>query len=330
MHDQDTALIPATRDVALADRFAPKSFTELMSMARIAVESGIIPKNMTESQVVICVQLGSELGIPPMQAIQCIAVINGRPSLFGDIGLALFKARAPYESFEEDAPDVALENQTGRCRIIMKNGDEIIRRFSVQEAQKANLWGKQGPWTNYPGRMLMWRARWWAMRDADPGVFKGISAAEEMQDLEPLITVERPRAIESEAVDSFLKGNDKPKTVSSASKTTQTAQAAGDVSNPYIGTIDKLTTKSGKKGNKPWTLYIIRTIDGPEFTTFDKKVIDNITELGKGNVLVFHWSDGKKPGQMMLEGVDPHIEAAPEPEEKELESAKEIDMFGDA
>ena len=129
-------------------------------------------------------------------------------------------------------------------------------------------------------------------------------------------------AEEMDGVQSGGKKSDKPRP---KQKSTD-----GDISNPYIGTIEGVTTKSGKTGNKSWTLNIIRTVDGPEFTTFDKKVIEQIKELGKGIALEMHWSVGKKEGQKTLEGVDPHIETTPEPDQEETETTEEKDMFGDA
>ncbi len=42
--------------------------------------------------------------------------------------------------------------------------------------------GKQGPWTQYPERMLKLRARGFTLRDAFPDVLKGIKAREEVED----------------------------------------------------------------------------------------------------------------------------------------------------
>jgi hypothetical protein len=52
----------------------------------------------------------------------------------------------------------------------------------VAEAKKAGLWGKQGPWTQYPRRMLQMRARGFALRDAFPDVLRGLVTAEEAAD----------------------------------------------------------------------------------------------------------------------------------------------------
>jgi hypothetical protein len=60
--------------------------------------------------------------------------------------------------------------------------EETVATFSVMDAKQARLWGKQGPWQQYPKRMLAMRARGFAIRDAFPDAMKGMITAEEAQD----------------------------------------------------------------------------------------------------------------------------------------------------
>jgi len=74
-----------------------------------------------------------------------------------------------------------------------------IATFSVADAKKAGLWGKSGPWQQYPKRMLQLRARGFALRDAFPDVLRGLVTAEEAQDYStpeptPAVTVTQPVA----------------------------------------------------------------------------------------------------------------------------------------
>jgi len=285
----------------LSERFQPRNLTELMSWAKLVTSSGLAPKGMNEAGVVICVQMGAELNISPAQAIQNIAIINGRPSIFGDLGLALFKRDAAYKSFEEDAPDKALEQGHGRCKIVMKNGDVIERRFSIDEAKAANLWGKAGPWTQYPGRMLMFRSRWWAMRDADGGVFKGCAGREEVYDVTPDgIEYSRPRAkatAETEEtgngfdqIDSFVDGvgNGRP-AAGSAGRPAPSRPVEPAIANPYEGIVDRITPFTGKKNGKSWTRYDILMRGGEKFSTFSKSVVEQAQELGRDAEVAVSW-----------------------------------------
>ena len=127
-------------------------------------------------------QHGAELGLGPMQSLQCIAVINGRPSIWGDAALALVQSSAVcefvYEVVDGDG-DAMIATCEAKRRGYPKS---TVSRFSVADAKKAGLWGKSGPWTQYPKRMLQLRARGFALRDAFPDVLKGLVTAEEAQD----------------------------------------------------------------------------------------------------------------------------------------------------
>jgi hypothetical protein len=73
-------------------------------------------------------------------------------------------------------------NPIAVCVAKRKNRTEVISKYSVEDAKRAGLWNKQGPWTQYPKRMLQMRARGFALRDAFPDVLKGLITVEEAQD----------------------------------------------------------------------------------------------------------------------------------------------------
>jgi hypothetical protein len=127
-----------------------------------------------------------------MQAIQTIGVINGRPGLFGDGLLAVVQASSVYEAHEE--PTVTGEGDAARavCRVKRRGQEWSEYTFSVADAKRAGLWGKQGPWTQYPLRMLKMRARGFALRDAFADVIKGLKTVEELQDTPADAVVEAP------------------------------------------------------------------------------------------------------------------------------------------
>jgi hypothetical protein len=69
------------------------------------------------------------------------------------------------------------------CRAKRRGQDAVVEsRFSVDDAKRAHLWGKAGPWTQYPSRMLQLRARGFCLRDAFPDVLKGLITVEEAKD----------------------------------------------------------------------------------------------------------------------------------------------------
>jgi hypothetical protein len=75
------------------------------------------------------------------------------------------------------------DGRIGWCRATRVGGETVAHRFSVADAVTAELWGKAGPWTNYPQRMLHMRPRAWVLRDLFPDVLSGLAIAEEQLDI---------------------------------------------------------------------------------------------------------------------------------------------------
>lgn len=163
--------------------FSPRNFEEVMRLAELMASSDLVPRDYQKKpgNCVIAMQMGSELGINPMQAVQNIAVINGRPSIWGDLGLAIVKSHRDFISMVETSTGEG-EAEIAKCVIERKGQPTITVEYSVADAKTARLWGKEGPWKTAPSRMLQMRARWFAMRDQFPDALKGISAAEETID----------------------------------------------------------------------------------------------------------------------------------------------------
>ena len=158
---------------------APKDLDEAMRFADMLAGSSIVPKDYIgkPGNCLVAIQWGMELGLQPMQAMQSIAVINGRPSLWGDAMLALVKAHPAFEWIKEEC-----DGNVAICTIKRRGEPEVVQSFSMEEAKRAGLTGKQGPWTQYPKRMLQMRARGFALRDAFPDALRGVVSAEEARD----------------------------------------------------------------------------------------------------------------------------------------------------
>lgn len=158
----------------------PTSLGEAIKYSEILASSDMVPKDFKgkPGNCLIAMQWGMELGMAPLQAIQNIAVINGRPSIWGDIGLALVMAHPDYEWHKEEQSDAEAVS-------IFKRRDipEVRSVFSMEDAKRAGLASKDGPWKTSPKRMLLMRARWFAMRNLFPDALKGINSAEESRDL---------------------------------------------------------------------------------------------------------------------------------------------------
>ena len=167
--------------------------------------SGLMPKGMeTAQKVLYALQLGFEVGLPPLAAIQSIAVINGRASLYGDVvlGIVINSGKLDLDAFEEDWIRDASGAVTGAYCIVRRlpNGRPKRWDFTIDDAMQAKLWKKEGPWTTAPKRMMQMRARSFALRDVFPDILRGIVTVEEARDLPPEpeknVTPKRPTTLD--------------------------------------------------------------------------------------------------------------------------------------
>jgi len=158
-----------------ASPFEITTFEQAERYAKMIAESDFAPKDYKgkPGNVMIAMQMGHELGLKPNQAIQNIAVVNGRPMVWGDAALALVINNPECGGVNEWIDGTIKGGDAVACCEV-KRGDKVIRReFSVKQAIQAGLLGKN-VWAAYPERMLQMRARGFALRDSFPDVLKGI------------------------------------------------------------------------------------------------------------------------------------------------------------
>jgi hypothetical protein len=201
---------------------APTTLEEGWRLAQMFAKSELVPKAFRgrPEDIMVCIQYGLEIGLPPMAALSSIAVINGRASLWGDGFIAVLMSSPLYEDHDEyyevsgvrkdrlTADDLKQDATTAVCTF-WRQGKRtpVTRAFSIAQAKKAGLWGKAGPWQEYGDRMLSMRARGFAGRDAFPDLLRGIKTAEEVMDTPPDIDV-RPIAVAAPAAPARPEGYD--------------------------------------------------------------------------------------------------------------------------
>lgn len=163
------------------------SFEGMQRFALMLAKSDLIPRELRGNPANCCLVLtqGLELGLPPMAALNNIAVINGRPCVWGDSALAVVQSHPDYLDIDEEIQGDG-DNMVAVCKVYKKSRGmdrPVVRTYSVQDAKCAGLWGKGGPWSQHPKRMLQMRARSYGIRDAFPGALRGMITAEESADI---------------------------------------------------------------------------------------------------------------------------------------------------
>lgn len=171
-------------NVTVRNGFLPTTFSEAKTFAGELAASNLVPKAYAGKplDILVAIQWGNEIGLAPMQALQNISVINGKPSVYGDAAMALVQAHPACEGVEEFFEGEGTPNPVAVCIAHRRGRKPVTAKFSVDDAVRAGLWKKPGPWTSYPKRMLQMRARGFALRDAFPDALKGLITTEEAED----------------------------------------------------------------------------------------------------------------------------------------------------
>lgn len=187
MTDQPTNL-PAKTQLTAGGTVAaliPQSLDEAFRLSQALSLSGLAPRGMDKpEQIMVAIIAGAELGLAPFQSLQSFAVVNGRPTLWGDGLMAVARSQGVQVREWVEGEDGAW---VAHCEVTRPDtGEQIKRTFSVDDAKKASLWGKQGPWQSYPRRMLGMRARAYALRDGCADMLRGFQVREEVEDYQPI------------------------------------------------------------------------------------------------------------------------------------------------
>ncbi len=191
----------------------PETLDDVVRLARIAIISGMIkplekgygndrkvePPDAMEARATMIIMQGMELGIPPMQAIQLLAMINGRIVAHSEAvpGLLLSKG---FKIKQESIGEPYADDFKARATLTRPDGQVFVGEFTVRQAKKAGLWSPEGkitkkgrdgpyqidndsPWHKYPDRMLWARALGFAAKDGGADAMKGIPIREEVEDI---------------------------------------------------------------------------------------------------------------------------------------------------
>ena len=240
-----------TNELQKMDGMTPSNFNEAKEFSELVSKSDFVPVNYKgkPADILICIQMGHEVGLKPIQALQNIAVINGKPSLYGDSAIALCRVNPDFAGIDEQIVGSGNERKAV-CTVkrLVKATNEIektIREFAWSDATRAGLTNR-GPWKSYPDRMLQMRARGFALRDAFPDSLKGLITKEEAEDFpeeESKNTVEVEVITESKQTDTHFSNDAEVKEVEEVTELLN-SDSEGAIHNPEVSVKDTdITTK---------------------------------------------------------------------------------------
>ena len=174
-------------DTDLATIYQPKDDADAMKKAAFLANSSFVPPAFKGkvNDVYIAMALGATLGLNYIQALQNIAVINGRPCIWGDLLVAIVRRHPDFESMQVFMDKDKPKDTVAVCIIKRKNQPAHKETFSEEDARRAGLWGRN-VWAKYPKRMLQVRARAFAIRNVFADAMMGLQVREEVEDYEPI------------------------------------------------------------------------------------------------------------------------------------------------
>jgi hypothetical protein len=187
---------PTKKGSAIAIRdgetaLSPADHNQLLAIIDRLIEAKAVPKHLENRfQVLAAWNFAAQLKLPPQPSLRNIAVIEGNPSLFGDLPLSLVQAHKDFVFYREyllaeDYREICIINQNLSVPIFagvveiqrkgMKKPEQYT--FTVDDAVTAGLvkfnekekryagirrdgsFKTSSPWTNYFGTMMIRRAR---------------------------------------------------------------------------------------------------------------------------------------------------------------------------
>lgn len=272
----------------------------MKEQANMLVKSGFLPKAVDTPEKAMAIAMkGRELGIPMMQSITSINVIDGKPTISAELMAALVLQRISGAVLRcVETSNTICTYEAGRP------GDKILKMsFTWDDAIQAGVTNKNN-WKNYPAAMLRARCCSAICRIVFPDAIMGCYTPDELG------------AITTEDSGEILditpnKPAGKPPVQQPQSKSEQTAPTGTSI----IDIITDVETATGKnkETGKPWTKYGIKA-GGFTYGTFDKALADMAEQFKGCTVKILFEQKGKfLTCTSIQEIVD--AEVAPEPSE---------------
>jgi hypothetical protein len=152
-------------------------------VAELLAKSELVPKGFQGKpmDILIAGAMGARLGLDLFSSLSGIAVVNGRATLWGDALLAVCQQHPQFEDYHQEITGDG-DQMAAAVTVKRKGRSPHTETFGVADAKRAGLWGKQGPWSQHPKRMMALRARAFALRTVFADALAGFHAKEELDD----------------------------------------------------------------------------------------------------------------------------------------------------
>lgn len=186
------------------------NFEEAMTIAKMLAGSKLVPQQYQghPEDVLIACSWGESLGLKPLSALNAIAVVNGRPQLFGDALKALIMKHGTIEEQWDNENDVwtMTAHRKGFPDVTWSYGyNDAIAAGHVSCNPQSNTFGlgarRSEAWVKYTKRMCQLKCRNFVIRDAFPDVIQGIDIEGSDDDAMPISEVQTEPVTEVPAIE---------------------------------------------------------------------------------------------------------------------------------
>ncbi len=205
---------------------ALNTLEDLSRFGKVLYESGLFPDVKSQAQAIVKIMVAQELGIPPMEGMMGIDVVQGKARLSANMMARIIKRDAERGGY--DYRILRLDNQACEIRFFHHGQPlEPISSFTIDDAKQAKLIGKD-IYQAYPRNMLFARAltngaKWHCPHLFSGATLAGESNAELEEDGEVVISAPTPPTME-QVVQEAERNTAMPKDQRAASKRFNTPQ----------------------------------------------------------------------------------------------------------
>ena len=144
---QEVVALQAGADIKA---IVPRSIEEVHRLAQGVIKAGLSPDSYKNdpAKVALGIMKSLEVGLPPLTGLNSIAIVNGRPCIWGDGAVALVQNGGHVESIDTQTcgeepepgatPDKYFDNY-GYVVTMRRKGQEsyYIGKFTVGDAKRA-------------------------------------------------------------------------------------------------------------------------------------------------------------------------------------------------
>jgi len=188
--NQPPTIIPENASPDIAMMMHTPTFEHMQRVAKMYAESKFVPDTFRGdiASCTIAVELSVRIQVSPILLMQQMVVIHGRPSIQGQLAIAMINKSGMFENPLDFVFEYAEQNKCWACtaKAVRKDtGQPCELRIDWNTVEAEGWASKNGSkWKTMPEQMFRYRTASWLGRAYCPEVLLGMQTTDEAQDIE--------------------------------------------------------------------------------------------------------------------------------------------------